>query len=511
MKKIFAILVCIICSLTLLSGCGKTTNGGKGKTEVLRIYNCEDYIAVDDEETEENESCIDAFVEYMKEKGRNVKVEYSTFGTLENMYNELKINPGSYDLICPSEYMIQKMLHEGMLEKFDDSFLNDETNNYNTYASPFIKNLFENTVIDDDLKMSDYSVGYMWGTLGLLYNPETVSDEDMTDWVSLWNKKYKGKSTIKDSIRDTFFLGLAKYHNDELLTLAGDFKSGNITATEYNARITELFNDTNDDTVNGVGKLLTTLKNNVYGLEVDSGKNDMVTGKISINFAWSGDAVYAMDTAEEENDVILNYSVPKQGSNIWFDAWCMPKGANKELAQQFVNFISRPDIAVMNMDYIGYTSPIAGDEVLDYIVDVYGLTNEETDDNPYFADLGYFFDGTLTDGERAKLYSSEINRQFTAQFPTEDIVNRCAVMKFFDERTNAKINEMWEKVKGESIPVWGLILIAVAILLVALAILFFRFKDKIVKPDYDKKEKPLKKGLTVVSKEEIVYYDNKTK
>lgn len=513
MKKIFAILVCIICSLSCLAGCGNAVAGlkrplyAKPKTEVLRVYNCEDYIAVDDKKTEENESCVDAFVEYMKSKGRNVKVEYSTFGTLENMYNELKINPGSYDLICPSEYMIQKMMSEGMLEKFDDDFLNAADSNYNKYASPFIKKLFEETVIGDGLKMSDYAVGYMWGTLGLLYNPEKVSEEDMTDWTSLWNKKYKGKSTIKDSIRDTFFLGLAKYHNDELLTLADSFEKGEITKDVYNEKITTLFNDTDDKTLDEVGKLLSTLKNNVYGLEVDSGKNDMVTGKITINFAWSGDAVYAMDTAKKENNLILNYSVPKQGSNIWFDAWCMPKGANKELAQEFVDFVSRPDIAVMNMDYIGYTSPIAGDEVLDYIKETYELTEIATDDNPYVADLSYFFKGTLDDDGKAILYCSETGRQFTAQYPTEDIVHRCAVMKFFDPQTNAKVNEMWEKVKGAAIPVWGLVLIAVLIFLVAMGVLFIRFKDKIIKPDYTKKEKPLKKGVTVVGKEEIVYYN----
>ena len=121
-----------------------------------------------------------------------------------------------------------------------------------------------------------------------------------------------------------------------------------------------ILNRTDDDTIEKVEQALIDAKKNVFGFEVDSGKNDMITGKININFAWSGDAVYAIDEAEEQ-EVYLNYSVPQEGSNIFFDGWVMPKGANTTLAEAFVNYISMPENACANMDYVGYTSVIAGD------------------------------------------------------------------------------------------------------------------------------------------------------
>lgn len=125
---------------------------------------------------------------------------------------------------------------------------------------------------------------------------------------------------------------------------------------------------------------LNTLKNNIFGFEVDSGKNDMVTGKISINFAWSGDAVYAMDeaepTEEDPNGLELCYSVPEEGSNVWFDGWCIPRHAEqKDLAVEFINFLSMPENAIANMEYIGYTSAIAGEDVLEWVKETYELSD----------------------------------------------------------------------------------------------------------------------------------------
>jgi len=266
-------------------------------------------------------------------------------------------------------------------------------------------------------------------------------------------------------VRDTYFMGLAYVYSDELSALAEQYKNGEISVDQYNEQVNEILNRTDDETIAKVEKALKDAKNNVFGFEVDSGKNDMITGKININFAWSGDAVYAMDEAEEQ-DVYLNYSVPVEGSNIFFDGWVMPKGANTQVAEAFVNFVSMPENACANMDYIGYTSVIAGDDVFDRMVDYFGLTTQEdfislspAEQSELTAvDLTYFF-GELSDGRSAIVYTDTVGRQFSAQYPDFDTISRCAIMKYFDNDTNNKISKLWENVKGMDLPVWVLILL----------------------------------------------------
>ncbi|MBQ9081140.1 MAG: ABC transporter substrate-binding protein, partial [Clostridia bacterium] len=240
--------------------------------DVLRVYNWEDYIDPD---------MITAF-----EEEYDCIVEYSTFGTNENMYNELKINEGSYDLVCPSDYMIMKMINEGMCQPFSEEFKTSGA--YAQNVSPYIQGIFE------DNGWSDYAVGYMWGTMGFMYNPETVKPEDVSSWTVLEKEDYYKKSTLKNSVRDTYFYALACVYQDELTALAEDFENGELTADEYNAALSEIMNRTDAETVEKARTYLREIKKNVYGFEVDSGKKDMVTGKIDLNLCWSGDAAYGM-------------------------------------------------------------------------------------------------------------------------------------------------------------------------------------------------------------------------
>lgn len=381
-KKIPVIIAAALLAVTFVLYCFQGVSLGKEKdVEILRVYNWEEYIS----ESKEDESIdiITQFEKYCKETlNRNVKVEYSTFGTNENMYNELNLSKKktasgvnySYDLVCPSEYMLLKMMREGMLEKLDMS----KVPNYAENASPYIQELFKTLKNEgSDESLYEYAACYMWGTMGYVYNPEIVSDEDASHWNLLWNDKYKGKGTIKDSVRDSYILAVGYCLEDELNGVLKDYeKDGN--SAEYNKRLTEIFNRTDDKTVDIVGKALTDLKDKIYGYEVDSGKKEMAQGKIAINFAWSGDAVYTLDEAETpdagDNALYLKYAVPKEGSNIFFDGWAMPKGANVELAQEFINFIESPDNAVLNMDYIGYSPSIGGETMFENAIDWYGAT-----------------------------------------------------------------------------------------------------------------------------------------
>ena len=381
-KKIPVIIAAALLAVTFVLYCFQGVSLGKEKdVEILRVYNWEEYIS----ESKEDESIdiITQFEKYCKETlNRNVKVEYSTFGTNENMYNELNLSKKktasgvnySYDLVCPSEYMLLKMMREGMLEKLDMS----KVPNYAENASPYIQKLFKTLKNEgSDESLYDYAACYMWGTMGYVYNPEIVSDEDASHWNLLWNDKYKGKGTIKDSVRDSYILAVGYCLEDELNGVLKDYEKDGDSA-KYNKRLTEIFNRTDNKTVDIVGKALTDLKDKIYGYEVDSGKKEMAQGKIAINFAWSGDAVYTLDEAETpdagDNALYLKYAVPKEGSNIFFDGWAMPKGANVELAQEFINFIESPDNAVLNMDYIGYSPSIGGETMFENAIDWYGAT-----------------------------------------------------------------------------------------------------------------------------------------
>ena len=381
MRKIFNLALALIMVVSLFSFTGCKS---EGEVIELNVYNWEDYICKD----EDNDLIAD-FEAFASEKyGKKVVVNYSTFGTNENMYNELQLSKVKtengydygYDLVCPSDYMIQKMLGEGMLEKFDRSLGN--LDNYDTYSSKYILDLFEK------YGWTDYACGYMYGTMGFVYNPEVLERNsggeyqpgDEAHWDFPWKTYSKNLGTIKDSIRDTYALAIGKVYSEELKALSLRWKAGELSDEDYQEQVVGIFNRTDEATVQKVTEELIELKGNVYGFEVDSGKRDMASGKIAINFAWSGDAVYTLDIADEANTELF-YAVPEEGSNIWFDGWVMPKGANIELSQDFVNFLADPENAQINMNYIGYTPVVAGSEMHEFAISWYGAyTLIETDD-----------------------------------------------------------------------------------------------------------------------------------
>ncbi len=430
---------------------------------VLRVSNWEEYIDlggwdedeiidIDDDNIIFGESSmVEDFEEWFYETyGKRVRVEYSTFGTNEELYNQLTIGD-VYDLVCPSEYMIMKMLREDMLVPFSDDFYDTsvEENYYANGVSPYIKGVYDTLTIDGEV-LSDYAAGYMWGTLGIVYNPEYVSEEDAAHWDILLNPQYRRQVTIKDSIRDAYFAAITYYYYDDITS--EDF----INSEDYYEHLSEILNRTDVETVNATQDVLTACRNNVYSFETDSGKADMVTGKVVANEQWSGDAVYTMDQAEED-DVDLCYSAPIEGTNLWFDGWVMLKSGinddpDKQLAAEaFINFLSRPDNAIRDMYYIGYTSVISGGEselIFDYIDWCYGAEEdeEETVDYP----IGYFFDMDNPDADEEYYITApvdQLRRQLYAQYPTKDVVDRSVVMACFDDESNERINQMWINVR----------------------------------------------------------------
>lgn len=409
----------------------------------LVIYNWADYIYTgkDEDGNATGKSTITLFKEYYKEKyDKVVKVQYRTFSTPEIMYGQITSGRIKPDLICPSDYMIQKMANEGLLEKFSYNESTGEygesLQNFEDYGSPFIKERFSSVKLNDNNSFLTYAVPYFWGTMGFTYDPDYFNEEEIGTWEALWSKesKFQKQLSLKDSMRDSYVTAIFHVYKDEIAAL-------DESAEDYNQKLTAIFNRCDDETIKKVeAALKEAAGSTVNAFEVDEGKNEIVKGTYHANLAWSGDAIYAMDSAEEGGKR-LNYALPSEGSNVWFDGWCMPKGAQVDVAEEFVNFVSRPEIAALNMDAVGYTSPIVGEEMWDLVNEWYAAEDDEED--TYEVDLSFYF------GEEAKINipTSEKGRQFDAQYPTEEVLKKCCMMNDFGSQTE-KVQDMFLRVKA---------------------------------------------------------------
>lgn len=260
---------------------------------------------------------IDPDVLTMFEEQSGIRVEYVNFTQNEDMYAKLEAGAGAYDVIFPSEYMVERLIKEDRLEAL------------NLDNIPNLANVLDNLRDPSYDPGNAHSVPYMWGTLGILYNTDVVS-EPITSWMSLFDGQYKGSIFMMNSMRDTIGLGLK--------------------ALGYS------MNTRNQDELRAACDLLVQQKRDglVSGNFVDETKDKMVSGEAALAVIYSGDALYAMEKADN-----LAYVVPEEGSNIWVDSMCIPKGSqHKEVAEYFINFMCDPEIAQRNMDYIYYSSPI---------------------------------------------------------------------------------------------------------------------------------------------------------
>lgn len=506
MKKFVSVFLILLIAVQccFVVGC---TNETTTEKNVIRVCNCEDYI---DE---------DLLLEFEEETG--IKVIYSTYGTNENLYNELVINPNSYDLVVPSEYMIEKLAMEGRIQKLDFTKLPDYKKNVSSYIDGRLNELKFTVKYGEykgeEVALSEFMVGYMWGTMGWVYDTETVDIEQVKSWTGVFsNPALNKRITIKDAVRDSYIVGLAMVYGDELKTVSD------------NETITKILNRVDQQSIDKVGEKLTSLKPMLYGFEVDSGKNDIINDRVDAYVAWSGDAAYAIDVAAGEvededgnfveNASSLSYYIPDEGSNIWFDGFVMPSGSNNyDAVYKFLEFISRPETVYRNMNYTGYTGMIAnGDFTMEdedgneyetnlfneIVIGWFDESEDLSDDEGMEIDLNYFFG----DGDYTVRLSEESYGRFIAQYPTAEIVERCAIMNNFDSETLLSINEMWEGVKGETFPLWLILLILGLVVLLALTIVLYRHKEKIkwLKLPERKRSYAERKGYKIIKKENII-------
>ena len=625
-----------------LTSCAKSDN-----YLLLRVINSEDYIYLqeDDEEPEdlviqfEKSDAVKAFLEAKEAEGKHyegVRVIYDTSDTNETLYSELQTGKSNYDLMNVSDYMAQKIVSAQMavplyqngltIPNYEQFSSSGETSiKYRLDNIEAVQKIYdenEHRVVDHVVKLKDYAVGYMWGTLGILFNPEypgfgdipsATVIEDMQSVEAFWDTKYNGTISIKNSMRDTYALGVLYTYRDEFQELATKYANNEINLEEYKAQFDLVFNRCEENQVNEVRESLESLKKNIFGLEVDSGKQDIITKKIGINLAWSGDAVYSMDQAEDPNEVSepieLCYAVPELGSNVWMDTWIMPDCARSEdqyeLAHLFLDFLSDPANAAQNMAYTGYTSFIGGDDILSLVREWYDVRAEEVsytdeDENSYSiysvnstdyalidyadcladrdatrndeelvyfipyeeemeqdgelvtvtveepkdledllansealmieddegnevqkhyrdllivndvdseyeeVDLSYFFNGTLDelqDNIDTAFYSDcylpyenedgthniSVGRQFFCQYPTEETLNRCAVMKDYGEN-NKYVMKMWENFKSDALPTWATTLFII-IIVSGLGLIAYFVVNSVLKKQLKKKRK----------------------
>ena len=489
-KKVFMPAVASLAAAALVYAvCDvDTANAASDDEIVLRVCNWEEYIDLGDwgeDELIELDNGAEIFGEkpmyedfeewYFETYGKRVRVEYSCAGTNEDLYNQLNLGD-TYDLVCPSEYMIMKLMAEGRLEPYSDGFY-DKSNELNYYVnnvSPFIDKVMRENEINGE-SWGKYAAGYMWGITGVLYNPEAVSEEEASTWKVFGNEKFKRQVSLKDNVRDSYFAALGILKADKLTD------SGFIKSPDYAKKLADEMNDISPATIDEAQEVLSGLMGNIYSLETDSGKADMITGKLLADYQWSGDAVYAMDQADED-DFTLMFAVPREGTNLWFDGWVMLKNGidgraeQKHAAEAFVNFMSMTENAVRNMYYIGYTSAISGAEgdttVFDYLNWCYGAEEDDADTVEY--PVGYFFSGDNSDEDYVITASSDqIGRQLYTQYPSDEVLRRAVVMRYFDEDASKLINRMWINVRcfdvnDVPVAVW------VAVLAVIMAVLWRR-------------------------------------
>lgn len=398
------------------------------RTKVLKVYNWSNYI---------DETVLPEFEQWYAEKtGEEIKVIYQTFDINETMLAKIEKGHEDYDVVCPSDYIIERMLNSGLLLPLDFDSLPDSLNYIKNNRSPYITEVFKK--INPEIDANDYSVAFMWGTTGILYNAAYVTDEEASSWDILVNPKFAGKLFMKDAPRDVYGPVLIHLNKDRIA-------AGEVT-------VDELMLDSSDESVAAVEAYMNRVSELVAGWEADFGKEQMTQEKGYVSLNWSGDAVWAMEEAEEVG-VDLRYSVPEEGSNIWFDGWVIPKYAsNVKAATYFIDFMCRPDIAIRNMDVTGYVSANGDISVLESQID------ESLDP----IDVSYFFEG------------ADSVRVDPALYPDIHTIEFCGLMHDWGDETG-KLISMWSRVKGDNANAMTIVVICVLVV----AVLVFALRKKL--------------------------------
>lgn len=433
MKKIIACITALVlwvCCGAVLFGCGGA------RSELLRVYVPGEYMDPD---------VYEQFADWYYEKtGKTIQVKETTFDSNEAMLLKIEKSKKDYDLVCPSDYMLQHMMRENLLLPIDKSVVDIEETVYadeeDEEGQPLIKETYLDITraFDPDLT---YTVPFMYGTFGIMYDYEKTG-EHLDSWEYMFFRddtalgaKYRKKLTQKESVREMYVSACIYAAREELAALSNgfaDYGSTEDAPNAYNARIQQVFEDESLSTIKTAKNLLAAQKKYILKYEVDDGKFGLAGNTLSAvgGLYWSCDAGYVMGDYEDDDGNVLEgnknlwYSIPKEGSNVYIDGFAIPKYAgNYTAANLFLQYLCTQEVAVQNSYYIGAISPVslAYDEL---------YQEYSTDDE--------FFEGTA-EGWR-EMYLDMF-------FPSEETLLRCGVMKDFTEN-NSAINRMFADIVG---------------------------------------------------------------
>ena len=403
MKKVISILCVIVMVLGLVAafaGCEK-------REEVLKIYVPGQYI--DEDIFEEFE------VWYTAQTGATIKVEVSEFEEVEDIQREIEGAKADYDLVCPSDYMVEYLISKGLVQEIDKTIIDIS-------ADGLVKSEYIDVIKQYDPELK-YSVPYMYGTLGVLYD-YSKTQEHITTWEQYFSATYKGSRSVKQSIRDAYAAACI-YNNSKK------------DAAEQKT-IQAVFEDFSTETIAAAkATLKAALEESLW--DVDNVKFDMAQGKSEAKVAlmWSCDAGYVMNTYEDDNgeehdgNKDLWYYVPTEGGNVYMDNFCIGKYAvNTQAANYFLKFLCTKEIAVKNSEYAGAVSPIA--EAYD---ELYAYYDEDIDE-------------IFVDDDYSEEYMAAWKAMFIeTMFPSTATLNRCGVMKDIKSGKN-DLNMMWSDLVG---------------------------------------------------------------
>ena len=314
MKKRVPVLsmAIILGAVCILGGCGGRADSAEDAGE-LYVYNWGEYI---------DEEVVDMF-----EEETGINVIYDMFETNEEMYPVIEAGGVTYDVVCPSDYMIQKMIENNLLAEINF----DNIPNIDQIDPEYME---RSKSFDPENK---YSVPYCWGTVGILYNTSMVAPEDVpSKWSDLWDEKFSGEILMQDSVRDAFMVALK--------------------SLGYS------MNSTDEAQLQEAKDLLIQQKPLVQAYVIDQVRDKMIGGEAAVGVIYSGEMLYIQEEVESLGlDYDLEYVLPEEGTNVWIDSWVIPANAkNKENAEKWIDFLCRPEIAKMNFEYITYPTPNKG-------------------------------------------------------------------------------------------------------------------------------------------------------
>ena len=384
MKKVISIL----CILVIVIGLASAFVACKSvdRNEVLKVYLPGEYI---------DEDMVEAFTEwYLEETGENITVELDTFDAVENIQLALEGGNADYDIVCPSDYMVEYLIEKNLIKEIDTSII--DVKEAGLFKSEYLGVARQ---YDPELK---FSVPYMYGTLGLVYD-YSKTQEHVTSWEDYFGDKYNGKATksLKKSMRDAY--AAACLYNNSKKPAAEQLS------------IQAVFEDTSKATIDAAKVILKSIVDGNAVWDVDNVKYEMAAGQSDVKVAlmWSCDAGYVMndyedeDGNEQEGNRDLWYVVPTEGGNVYMDNFCITKNVvNEKAANYFLKYLCTKEVAIANSEYAGCISPVA--EAYDELKTGY----EEDEDG--------MFEG-VSDEWKAMFMET--------MFPSQETLNRCGVMK----------------------------------------------------------------------------------